>query len=664
MSIKGILGFFEEHIEKIFLILASIVCVWFLLTWVVISPNHVEFEGRKFLPGTIDNHIYNSSALSLKDKLNRQPEPASAYEPEYDKFVTWLNSPLSNINPKISPPLPGDFKERITEDRVYNVPPIGEVVEAVAGHIRTVAYTPTQEITPENPYDKAKHEPNDIDLVTVEAKFDTAKLYESFYENYAGSDIQVEWQDPCNAKPIFAAVDLQRQESLPDGSWSNWKNIPRAKIDSNKELFKIIENAKELPGGGIELRLLQYEPIQITQSLLQPNSYEIASSKEEWFPPALHTKYNKIREDAEREERRTAAELAEKEKSDKPKRSGTAGGGMRGGTSTRGGGGAQGSLSAMFSQGGTGTRGAPTRGANVRGGGRDTRGGRTQSTVRPGTDTTSTIIDTAKPKQTATKDIEDEFNKLLVKNYAKIYKRSEPLTFWALDDTVKPNRTYRYRIRLGVFNPMAGTKRFTDEYKSYQDKVILWSKFSNETDSLDIPSRLYFFPLSVQEDTKSVEIKVSKYVLGYWHSNRFQGVKPGEQIGKVTKTKPLTEEEKQKNIKTPKEIDFNTGAILMDVVPVNEWVGTSNLSRQAYNDLLYSFGGEDILRIPVKSRYWTQNLLNKFNEINRLEKEPRDIWREFGAKSRIQRILPGKGKGGRGTMEDILRSVFEKKAAR
>ncbi|MHC4271819.1 MAG: hypothetical protein ACYST2_05855, partial [Planctomycetota bacterium] len=427
------------------------------------------------------------------------------------------------------------------------------------------------------------------------------------------------------------------------------------------ELFKIIEDPKELAGGGIELRLLQYRPTQIARTLLQPDSYAIASAKEDWFPPTLHAKYKKIREDIEREERRKATEEAEKEKSDKPKRNtGTAGGGLRGSTSTRGGGLGQGGLSAMFNQGASGARGgAPTRGSNVRGA-RDARGGRNQSPVKPGT-TPSPTIDTSKPKQPSIKDVEDEFNKLLIKNYTKIYKRTKPLVFWALDDTVKPNHTYRYRVRLGILNPLAGTNHFTDEYKSYQDKVILWSKFSNETESLEIPNRLYFFPLSVQEDTKSVEIKVSKYVLGYWHSNRFQGVKPGEEIGKVTKIKPLTDEEKQKKIKIPKNIDFNTGAIVMDVVPVNEWVGTSNLKEQAYNDLLYSFDGEDIHRMPVKSRYWTQNLLNIFNEINRLEKEPKEPLREFGAQSRLRRIAPGKGKGGRGTMEDMLRSIFEKK---
>ncbi|MHC4130605.1 MAG: hypothetical protein ACYSSP_02255 [Planctomycetota bacterium] len=661
MNIKGIISFFEEHVEKMCLVLASIVFVWFLLTWVVISPNNVEYEGKKFVPGSIDNYIYENAAVPLKNKLNRPPEPASAYEPEYDKFVTWLDSPLSNINLNIYQPLPGTISEEDwKKDSKYGIPQIGQVTDAIAEHMRAVAYVPTEEITPENPYDKALHEPDDIDMVTVEAKFDAAKLYENFYENYAGTDVRSEWQDPCLAKPIFAAVDLQRQEALPDGSWSDWKTIPRVQIDSNKELFKIIEKPQDLPSGGMKLRLLRYNNTKTLKSLLQPDSYVIASSKEDWFPPTLHAKYIKFREDIERDERRQAAEEAEKERSEKTKRNTTSTGGTRGGAgmTTRGGGGpgGMGGIGAMFGNAQTNTRGG--RGAN-RGGARDTRGGRNQTTARTSADTTS-ATDASKPKETTLKDIEDEFKKSLITNYTKIFNIPEPMVFWAIDDTIKPDHSYRYRVRLGVFNPNAGTTHFTDEFQSYQDKLILWSKLSNVTEPLEVPSRLYFFPLSVQEDN-SVEIKVSKYTLGYWHSNIFQSIKPGENIGQIARSKPLTQEEKQKNIRIPKEINYDTGAILVDVVPVNEWVGTNNLNRQLYNDLLYSRNGDDILRIPVKSRYWAQNLLNKFNEINRLEKEPKEPLREWGAASSLKgrRTGAGKGKGDRKTMESMLQELFQ-----
>ncbi|MHC5074961.1 MAG: hypothetical protein ACYTFM_00825 [Planctomycetota bacterium] len=668
MNIKGILNFFEDNVEKIVLGIAIILSIWLLLQWVIISPNNIEYQGKTFIPGSIDKFIYENEALSLNNKMNRPSEPASVYEPQYELFVSWFDSPLSNLNPSVFPSVPGDLgEEKIKEDSEYNVPQVGEVTDAIAEHIRAVAYIPKEEVTTDNPYDRASKETKDIDIITVEAKFDTSKLLESFYNNFAGIDVPIEWQDPCAAQPIFVAVDLQRSQLLADSSWGEWERVPRQKIEENKELFTIIENVKDLPSGGLKLRKLRYDSTKIARSLLQPDTYSIASPKEEWFPPQLHTKYNKVREDIERDERRKAAEEAENKKSETGRRGtstlgggGTRGGGTRGG-GTRGGMGT-GGISAMFSQGSGGTqRGSGlTRGSNVRGGARDTRGGR-QVPGQPGQDPASTI-DPSKPKQTTVEDIEKELNDLLITNYAKsgyakIFSIEEPLVFWAIDDTVQPDQTYRYKIRLGVLNPKAGTGHFTADYKSYQDKVVLWSEFSSETDPLGIPSRLYFFPLNVQEETKSVDIQISKYVLGYWHSEKFP-TKPGEVIGNVAKPKPLTEEEKKKGIRNPREVNYNTGAILVDVVPVNTWVGTGNLNLQNYNDLLYSLDEENILRIPVKSRYWTQDMQRLYNEINqKVTKEP---LRDFGSKSTIRgKAFGGRKKGERKTLESFLQNMFQ-----
>jgi hypothetical protein len=674
MNIKGLISFFEDNVEKIVLGMAIILSVWLLLQWVIISPNHIEYQGKTFMPGSIDKFIYENEALSLNNKLSRPPEPASVYEPEYDQFVNWFDSPLRNINPSVYPSVPGDLgEEKIKEDSEYNVPQVGEVTDALAEHIRAVAYVPKEDVTPDNPYDKANNEAKDIDIITVEAKFDTSKLNESFYNNFAGIDVPIEWQDPCAAQPIFVAVDLQRSQLLPDSSWSEWARVPRQKIEDNKELFTVIENVKDLPSGGLRLRKLRYDSPQIARSLLQPDTYSIASPKEEWFPPQLHTKYVKVREDIERDERRKAAEEAENKKSETGRRGtstlgggGTRGGGTRaGGTrggGTRGGGMGTGGISAMFSQGTGGTqRGSSvTRGSNVRGGTRDTRGGR-QVPGQPGQDPTPTT-DPSKPKETTVADIEEELNKLLITNYAKngyakIFSMEEPLVFWAIDDTVQPNQTYRYKVRLGVLNPKAGTDHFTADYKSYQDKVVLWSEFSSETEPLGIPSRLYFFPLSVQEETKSVDIQISKYVLGYWHSEKFP-TKPGEVIGNIAKPKPLTEEEKKKGVRNPREVNYNTGATLVDVVQVNTWVGTGNLNLQNYNDLLYSLDKENILRIPVKSRYWTQDMQRLYNEIN--QKATKEPLRKFGSKSTIRgKGLGGRGKGERKTLESFLQNIFQ-----
>ena len=49
-----ILGFLEEHVEKIVLVIVGLVCVWLMITRVFLSPNMVSYDGRKYSPGAID----------------------------------------------------------------------------------------------------------------------------------------------------------------------------------------------------------------------------------------------------------------------------------------------------------------------------------------------------------------------------------------------------------------------------------------------------------------------------------------------------------------------------------------------------------------------------------------------------------------------------------
>ena len=147
-----------------------------------------------------------------------------------------------------------------TEDAVgvYSLPRIGDVNAVAVEHIRAVAYMPIVDVTEENPYDKAGNEPNDIDLVTVVADFDIQGLYDRFRESFVDY-VEERWADPCLARPVFAAVQLQRQERNGDGSWGQWREVPRAKIDEYKKLFQVVENVEDLPAGGLKVRLLQYD---------------------------------------------------------------------------------------------------------------------------------------------------------------------------------------------------------------------------------------------------------------------------------------------------------------------------------------------------------------------------------------------------------------------
>ena len=312
MSKKGG-NFFEEHIEKVVLAVVGLVCIWFLITRVLISPNKVLYGREKLSPGEIDIRISGQAEL-LEDKLNRKPEPKPPPEQKRGEFIAMMESPLSGVDVNVCWPLPICSSTDFSDNRKYRIPRIGEISEALVEHVRAVAYVPAEEINKDNIYDKDNSEPNDIDFVTVESTIDVAQLAANFYESFAGEDVPEDWRDPCLATLVFGAVQLQRRELLADGGWSGWQSVPRAKIDRRKKMFEVIEDVEGLPPGGVKVRLLNFDNKQVMIDLLQPEAYRIASAEEEWFPPSVHKKYVKYQKEVESQERREAIEAERKKR--------------------------------------------------------------------------------------------------------------------------------------------------------------------------------------------------------------------------------------------------------------------------------------------------------------------------------------------------------------
>ena len=599
-------NFFEEHVEKIVLAIIGIVCVWLLIFRVFISPNVVGYDNKGFGAGEIDIHISEQAKL-LKNKLNRKPEPKQAYEPRIDDFTALVGSAISDIDVSVYLPQPSRSSGDVGIRPVYVLPQVPEVNNVQVEHIRAVAYVPTEVINEERVYEAIVAEPNDIDFVTVEAKFDVVRLYENFHESFAGDNVREKWRDPCLAEPIFAAVQLQRQKLSADGSWGDWQIVSRIRIDVRKRMFGIIEGVKELPTGGMKVRMLQFNDPQVRMDMLQPEAYRIASANEEWFPPLLHRKFVKRQRLQRLEEGREArqAERAERERERE---------------------GARMERSARMQ-----ARLRPAAGSDSAAdwyGDAEDAGGTPVKKIVTRRSPGSRLAERERPKRRSaealkagsTDDVYEEFEAILITEDSDFARISQPLTFWAHDDTVEPGRSYRYKIRLGVFNPIAGTERFSEQDKHLKNKVVLWSRFSDATEDVTIPGRLYFFPRDIQAAARTVTVQVSRYALGYWYSKDFM-VRQGEVIGRSVKHEIADVEE---GVVAPETVDYSTGAVLVDVMAVNDWSGGKNLRARNYFNMLYSFDGANIERVPVKTRYWAEELQAKFNEIRRSEKEPKE----------------------------------------
>jgi len=679
IKISSIGSFFEEHIEKIILVIVGLVCAFLLITRVILSPIMVSWDDRKFSPSSIDNYIYEQAQL-LRQRLNDPPEQQDPYTPKAGEYLALLDSSINNVDTTLWPVVPYEPGVDAGVAGVYNLPRIGEVNDVAIEHIRAVAYVPFDPVTPENPYDKAGNEPNDIDLITVEAKFDVKQLYDKFYESFYES-VEDEWADPCLAKPIFAAVQLQKQELNSDGTWGDWRDVPRQKIDHNRKLFAISENIDELPPGGLKVQMLQFDYKQVQIDLMQPQTYQIASAKEEWFPPVLHRKYKDLLKKETLEERREAKETErekrEKELEDKRSRRADSRPGATGRTSRIGSGSSStGGMGDMYGSGSANTRSRDRSRSSQTTTGRSTETGRTtdrRRSSRSRTGTTDPMMDTlglygnermgdsrgTLRRTPTTNDVYYDYDEIAFTRFTDFSKIKEPVLFWAHDDTLESKKTYRYRIRLGVFNPVAGTNQLSEQSISQKNKVILWSDFSDVTEPVEIPGRSYFFARDIQEAARTITVTVCQYVLGHWYSEDFK-VRRGEVIGDVVEIEPekpkiprgrtqdmlggrfaaITPSAEKTNV--PEKIDYGTGAVMVDTMPMNDWWGEKALRIRHYYDMLYSFDGINIDHMPVGTTYWSKDMQSTFSNISRLSRETQEPFKDFGS-GRRRGGLPGQG---------------------
>ena len=136
MSKKGG-NFFEEHIEKVALAIAGLVCAWLLITHVLISPNVTSYDNKKFSSGDIDIYISEQAEL-LEDKLNRRPKPAPPYDPCFPGFSALIDLSILGIDASLYLPQPKSLMQ-VRAVRAYRIPLIGEVNNVEVEHIRAVA---------------------------------------------------------------------------------------------------------------------------------------------------------------------------------------------------------------------------------------------------------------------------------------------------------------------------------------------------------------------------------------------------------------------------------------------------------------------------------------------------------------------------------------------
>lgn len=103
------------------------------------------------------------------------------------------------------------------------------------------------------------------------------------------------------------------------------------------------------------------------------------------------------------------------------------------------------------------------------------------------------------------------------------------ITVWANDDTARPNRSYRYKMRYALLNPLY---HMANVAKNPKDTLVftLWSPFSAPTDPISVSANVEYFVKNVGFDRSSVTLTVFRWANGRWQSKEFR-VAPGDMIG-------------------------------------------------------------------------------------------------------------------------------------
>jgi len=638
-------NFLEQHFDKIILAGIGLISIGLLWLFIFRNPFGPVIDGRRESPGSAQTKLVQK-AERLREKIESPSDAVAMPQPDFiPSFERLLSSSIPSLNLQVYPMLPGIGRQPIETDREYAVPEIPPLQDVQMAYIRAAAYVPTEEITPEMPYDNVPTQIGDVDFVTVSARLDVRRIVQQFQSAFMGLGVRPAHRDPVLAVPVAAQVELQRREQLPDGTWGPWVRVPVPQTIAYKKLFdQLPDRTEDLSGGGVSVQMEQFKERIRQSSLLQQRAYDFATSRYQyWMPPPFLEEAQKLLQQQRDEARRAAQQAAG---------AGAAGAGR---------GGVAGGETPFPGAGGP----RPTQPGRQPRPARPEQPARGREPVRPGAG--EMMPETAAPtgpggavrpgtRQRTIEDVWRDFQKELLTD--DWWKRTEPLLIWAHDDTVQPGKTYQYRIRVGMFNPIAGKDWFKAEQQEFKNQVVLWTPFAetiakkNEPLIASIPKTLHIFPMDVSKTNPiAVNVRVSKYYMGRWRSQDFE-VLPGQTIGSVVEVKKTTTSPAEAGAGLgmegttppppmmgggmpmpaegagmmgavgPEKVDFTTPYLYLDQISEVDWSGTMTaLRRREFVSILYAKEDGVLEKLPIRQPNWSAELRKNYRDVQEAERE-------------------------------------------
>lgn len=592
---KGAISLIELHLEKGVLGLTVLWLIFVGVRYLVLEPNKIEFGGERLGPAELDEAIQRRAEELQRAVRSAQPkaEPVPNFSQELEQG---FNAGVLGASTPNAPPLPstlrvvGQFgaalpklEEGQEAENVASVTPLRpRQVVARTGislvHKLQAALVPGTETAPP----AASEGPVELSWVTVAAYYPKeAQLREMTNAGYA----------PYRAKVYVVGVDVQRQEVTPVGEYGPWEDVPPAKAIPKIDIPDPVYDDKsgELINQAAidEARSKVYEAQQL---LMQPWFYPLDAG-DEWDVPPLPGL------ETEQEEEKSAEAKKGKSETEPPSGGGRAAppapppppSGGRGMAPPAGGGGrgmapgATGGRTAGPFGGGGAAPPPPESGAKRAAG--DLRAARkalkdkdwltaeqkADAVLNNGDASRSAKSQAERIKREAQRGREPQPEKgprtvampvwqgptQLVTNPEK---EGEP-ALWFHDDSVAPGKTYRYRLRVKLWNPYVG-RRASLRDPALADKTVLVGEWSLPSAPITVAPRRHFFVRGPVFGEPAATVEVFTWHKGNWLKEDFK-VRVGDAVGepREVRTGELDKDDKPKR----ETVDFGTGALVLDL---------------------------------------------------------------------------------------------------
>lgn len=508
MRRKGI-SIFEQHVEKVVLGVVAFVLLAVLAVQFLGGPTRVELDRNRYTPDRAYTPLQDRARTLIGGMNNPSPElperPAASLSLAWEEASSRPVGPTGQIAALGRARGPGavagmQTEEAIVLDGRYRFPVDVPAPRTVRGVSFPFTLHPREIVTHRPLADRlGGSQPFDIFAVTVEGSFSGLELREMFRtdpepENPETAAIPREWWDNNIA---VMRVEVERADGLDE----NGEPINLVSLDHIPGREAPLEAIGDRTLGSEEHQERIRDAEAFAGRIMRPNFYRAAAG-EPWMPPSGFELLASIQENASQIQRRVR-EL-ERIRDDIRR--------------------AERDLEAQ--------RDAPRT------------GGQAEQERRRQLEERIQTLQTQ--EQRAIIEMEREFHvdergRALPIRPAQLSAADALLLdnadvkAWAHDIDVVPGRSYIYRMRVVINNPLFGQRaRLHDDQRQLATQPELAGRWSQWSQPVQVDREAYFFVTSATEGDQtgagpSAQIEVFGYFYGYWRRARMS-IQPGDRI--------------------------------------------------------------------------------------------------------------------------------------